>query len=128
MSDIKNPGNTNPLLAGLRGRCPRCGTGKLFDGLLDITDQCRECGLQFFGADAGDGPAVAGIFILGFGVVGLAWMFELLVQPPLWVHAVVWTPVILASTVGLLRPLKGLTVGLQYKYRAVDEPEKLGGQ
>jgi uncharacterized protein (DUF983 family) len=27
----------------------------------------------------------------------------------------------------LLRPLKGLTVALQYRYRAVDEPERLGG-
>lgn len=113
---------------GLLGRCPRCGRGRLFKGLLDIADGCDACGLRFFGHDAGDGPAVAGIFILGTAVVGLAVWVEFTFFPPLWLHAVLWTPVIVGGAVALLRPSKGLTVALQYYYRAVDEEEKLGGQ
>lgn len=114
-------------MAGLRGRCPRCGQGRLFDGFLKITDRCQICGLEFSGHDAGDAPAVAGIFILGFGVVGLAWLVETIMQPPLWLHALIWIPVTVFGAIGLLGPLKGLTVATQFRFRAVDEQTKLGG-
>lgn len=95
--------------------------------MLTITDRCEVCGLEFSGHDAGDGPAVAAIFILGVGIVGLAWALEVVLFPPLWVHAAVWIPVTVIGSVALLRPLKGMTVALQYRYRAVDEPERPGG-
>ena len=112
---------------GLRGRCPRCGRGPLFDGFLTIRERCTVCGLGLGGNDAGDGPAVFGIFILGFGVVGLAGFVEYLFSPPLWLHVVVWTPVIAAGGLLLLRPLKGLMVAIQYRVRSTDEAERPGG-
>jgi len=115
------------LSLGFRGRCPKCGRGSLFKGFLDIADRCGNCGLGFGGHDAGDGPAVAGIFILGFGIVGLAWGLESFFSPPLWLHGLLWIPVTLIGTVVVLRPLKGMTVALQYKFRAVDEEDKPGG-
>lgn len=121
------PSTLRIFVSGLRGRCPRCGRGALFVGFLTITERCPVCGLRFSGHDAGDAPAVAGIFILGFGVVGLAWVLEILLEPPLWLHATVWIPVTVLGTLALLRPLKGLTVAAQFRYRAVDEPESLGG-
>jgi uncharacterized protein (DUF983 family) len=99
----------------------------LFDGYLKITERCSVCGLEFSGHDAGDAPAVAGIFILGFGIGGLAALLEWLMAPPMWLHAALWLPLTLAGTLVILRPLKGLTVALQYRYRAVDEPERPGG-
>ncbi len=98
----------------------------MFEGLLTVTDRCPDCGLEFSGHDAGDGPAVFGIFILGFGIGGLALVVEYLFAPPLWLHAVVWMPVILVMSVVLLRPLKGLTVALQYRFRSVEERERPG--
>lgn len=115
------------LLNGTRGRCPRCGRGALFSGFLDVTERCAVCGLDFSGHDAGDGPAVAGIFILGFGIMGLAWLLEVWLQPPLWLHAVVWIPLTVIGAVALLRPLKGLTIAIQYCVRSVEEPAKPGG-
>ncbi|MBK8176233.1 MAG: DUF983 domain-containing protein [Rhodospirillales bacterium] len=115
------------LARGLRCRCPRCGQGRLFDGFLTVTAHCRTCGLGFGGHDAGDGPAVFAIFILGFGVVGIAAAVEVAYAPPLWVHAVLWTPLILGGGLLLLRPLKGLMIALQHHYRSVDEPQQLGG-
>lgn len=117
---------TAPLWAGLRGRCPRCGKGALFKSYLQVAPSCTVCGLSFSGHDAGDGPAVFGIFILGFVVTGLAIWVEYALSPPLWVHAVVWTTVTVLGAVGLLRPLKGMLIGLQYRYRSVEEPEHPG--
>jgi uncharacterized protein (DUF983 family) len=115
------------LASGLCGRCPRCGRGALFDGFLTITDRCRVCGLEFSAHDSGDGPAVAVIFILGFAIFCLAWMLEVLLSPPLWLHALIWTPLTVIGAVVLLRPVKGLTVAAQFRFRAVDEPERPGG-
>lgn len=124
---VQPPTMSSTLSTGLRGRCPRCGRGSLFASFLTIAERCPECGLSYVGHDAGDGPAVAAIFILGFGVTGLAGFVEYWFMPPMWVHAALWLPMIAIGTLVLLRPLKGLTVALQYRYRAVDEPERLGG-
>lgn len=115
------------LLRGLRGRCPRCGEGRLFDGYLQVAGECPACRLNLAEHDAGDGPAVAATFILGAGIVGPAALLELTVAPPLWVHAVLWGPLVIAGTLAVLRPLKGITVALQYRYRGLDEPPRLGG-
>ncbi len=102
---------------GMRGRCPRCGEGRLFDGFLDISDRCEACGLGFGGHDAGDGPAVFGVLVIGAVVVGLALWLELTLAPPTWVHLVLWTPLILLGSVAILRPLKGVTLALYTKGR-----------
>ena len=111
---------TSPYAAGLRCRCPRCGEGRLFTGFLTLAPRCERCGLDFGFADAGDGPAVFVILIAGFVVVGLAVMVEFLWRPPYWVHAVLWIPAILAVTLGLLRPLKGTLIALQYHHQAAE--------
>ncbi|HJO75221.1 MAG TPA: DUF983 domain-containing protein, partial [Rhodospirillales bacterium] len=75
----------SPLGAGLRGRCPRCGDGRLFESYLKITERCDNCGLGFGGHDVGDGPVVPAIMVLGGIIVGLALWVELAYQPALWV-------------------------------------------
>ena len=54
-----------PPGAALLGLCPRCGKGKLFDGYLDVAKSCTSCGLDYAMFDAGDGPAVFVILIVG---------------------------------------------------------------
>ena len=71
-------------------------------------------------ADAGDGPAVFVILIAGFIVVGSALVVEFVYAPPLWLHAVLWLPLILATTLLPLRPMKGLMVALQYHHKAAE--------
>ena len=120
------PSTFESLAYGMRGRCPRCGRGPLFTGLLTVNSECSVCHLSFAGHDAGDAPAVFGIFILGFLIVGLALALELLLAPPLWVHALLWAPITLIGTIALLRPLRGMTIAVQYRYRSVEEPERPG--
>jgi uncharacterized protein (DUF983 family) len=126
MDEETNRSTAAILMAGLRGRCPRCGRGALFNGLLTVAERCPDCSLSFAGHDAGDAPAVAGIFILGFGICGLAGLVEYFFEPPLWLHAILWIPLTALGALALLRPLKGLTIALQYRFRTVDQPERPG--
>ena len=110
----------SPFRTGLTCRCPRCGNGRLFQGFLDLRPRCEACGLDYAFADAGDGPAVFVIFIAGFIVVGSALITEVLYQPPFWVHALLWGPLILVTTLLPLRPIKGLMTALQYLHRTTE--------
>jgi len=107
------------LATALKCRCPRCGRGKLYAGLLQVAKECPHCGLDLAAQDAGDGPAVFVVFILGAIVVGLALLVEVTFEPPLWVHIVLWTPVILGGAIALLRPLKAALIALEYRHRAL---------
>ncbi|SDT91954.1 DUF983 domain-containing protein [Stappia sp. ES.058] len=107
-----------PLRTGLRGRCPRCGQGRLFHGFLTVRPRCSNCGLAFDFADSGDGPAVFIIMIVGFIVVGLALVVEVAFMPPIWLHMLLWLPLTLILGLGMLRPLKGLMIAQQYRHSA----------
>jgi len=76
------------------------------------------CGLDFRFADAGDGPAVFVILIIGFVITGLALWLEVSAGPPLWLHVVLWLPLTLVLALGLLRALKGVLIALQYSNKA----------
>jgi uncharacterized protein (DUF983 family) len=119
---VANPAVTppNPILAGLAGRCPRCGKGKMFSGFLGLKPACETCGLDYSFVDAGDGPAVFVILIAGFIVVGAALVVETLYQPPFWLHAAMWLPLILITTLAPLRALKGVLIALQYHHKAAE--------
>ncbi len=117
----------HPVIAGLSGRCPRCGEGRLFSGFLKYAETCEACGLDYSSEDAGDGPAVFIILIAGFIVVPLALVVELAAAPPLWLHALLWLPLATALCVGLLRPFRGVMFTLQWHHAArearLDEPD-----
>ncbi len=109
-----------PIGRGLRGRCPRCGEGRLFQGFLSLRPACERCGLSFSFADAGDGPAVFVILIGGGIVVFAALITEVVYQPPYWLHAALWLPLILIVTLVPLRLIKGLLIALQYHHKAAE--------
>lgn len=114
---IKNLPVVPPLRAALACRCPRCGKGRLFSGLLKVRQACEVCGLDLSAHDAGDGPAVFAILFLGMLVVGLAALVEIRFSPPLWVHLLLWGPLIVIGAVAMLRPLKAGLIALQYRHR-----------
>ena len=116
-ADPKYP-HVSPYVAGLLGRRPRCGRGKMFSGLIALVPRCKACGLDYSFADAGDGPAVFVILIAGFLVLGAALWTEIRYEPPMWVHLVIFLPLTMIVCVGLLRPTKGLLVALQYRNKA----------
>jgi uncharacterized protein (DUF983 family) len=94
----------------------------LFAGLLSVRGACENCGLDLSAQDAGDGPAVFVIFFLGLIVVSLAALVEIRYSPPIWVHLVLWTPLILGGAIVMLRPLKAGLIALQYRHHLLLAP------
>jgi len=108
----------SPFATGLACKCPRCGRGRLFASFLTVAERCTVCNLDLKKADSADGPAVFIIFILGFLVVPAAFWVEFRFEPPMWLHLTIWPPVILGGALGLLRPMKGIMIALQYRHKA----------
>jgi uncharacterized protein (DUF983 family) len=107
----------SPVATGLRCRCPQCGRGKLFAGLLTVRERCEVCGLDLRAHDSGDGPAAFLILILGaIDVIGAIWV-ETAFEPPFWVHILIWPVVTLVGTIGLMRPMKATMMAIQFRHR-----------
>ena len=104
----------------LRGRCPRCGRGRLFKSALTFADRCDACDLEIAGFNVGDGPAAFLIFLVGFLVVGLAMWVELGFAPPWWVHALLWPPLVTLTTIVGLRFGKAVLLALEYRHEAAE--------
>ncbi len=117
----------DPIRAGIAGTCPRCGQGRLFQGVLALRKSCGFCGLDYAFADSGDGPAAFVILIVGFVVVGLALWLEVSFSPPFWLHIVLWVPLILILGLFALRLIKGLLITVQYANSAAEGRIDRGG-
>jgi uncharacterized protein (DUF983 family) len=110
----------SPWIAGLTCRCPRCGKGRLFSGYLRVAERCGVCGLDYSFVDAGDGPAVFIMLIVGFVVTGAALIVEIEYAPPYWVHALLWIPLAVGLPLLILRPFKATLIALQYANKAAE--------
>lgn len=108
----------DPLKTGIRGCCPRCGNGKLFNGLLSLKPRCAACGLDYAFADAGDGPAVFVILIVGFIVIGSVLWLEVNYAPPIWLHILLFAPLTIILSLLALRWSKGILIAMQYRHDA----------
>ncbi len=112
------PDKSKILGAGFRGRCPNCLEGSLFDGYLKFARACPTCGESFDIEDAGDGPAVFVIFIVSFLVVPPALVFQMVLEPPVWLTLLIWIPLIVLACLVLLRPFRGLMFAAQVMNKA----------
>lgn len=117
-SQINAPARIHPIRAGLLCRCPGCGEGRLFDGFLKVRNGCERCGLDLKAIETGDGPATFIMQIAGFLVGFSALATEIALHPPLWLHLMIWPPLVAGLAIGLMRPGKALMIALQYRSRA----------
>lgn len=108
----------SPIMAGIKCRCPRCGSGRLFVNGLGMRETCESCGLDYKFVDTGDGPAVFAIFILGFLCVGGVLIAEFKFGVPWWVHVLLLGVVTPLMAYFLLRFLKATLIALQFKNKA----------
>ena len=107
-------GTFEALRRGFRGHCPSCGQGRLFRAFLKVADQCPACGEELHHHRADDFPAYVVIILVGHIVVPLVLETEIWFAPPYWVHTAVWPVVVFGLGLGLLQPVKGAIVGLQW--------------
>jgi uncharacterized protein (DUF983 family) len=109
--------NRNWKSAFFRGsvkRCPRCGTGKVFQGYIRTNDSCSHCSLALHHHRADDAPPYFTMMIVGHVVVPLLLLAEKVWAPELWIHAIIWLPLTLFMTLWLLPRVKGATIGIQW--------------
>jgi len=112
---MRAPGTAEAAIGGL---CPRCGARSLFSGWVKFAPGCSACRLDFAQFNVGDGPAAFLIMIVGAIVTIGAIALQLSVEPPFWVHVLIWAPVTLILVIGLLRIAKGALLQLEYRNRA----------
>jgi uncharacterized protein (DUF983 family) len=116
MTDQQPQSKGQPSLgeAALFGLCPRCGSKTLFDGAIRFAQRCRVCGLDFSSFNVGDGPAAFLTLLIGGLVTGLALWLQLAVDPPFWVHVVLWVPLTALAVVFGLRGAKAALLYAEY--------------
>ena len=73
---------------------------------MSVVKECSVCHAKLGQHDVGDGASVFLIFLLGASIIPMAWAFECLVAPPLWVHVVLWGTVALGIRHVLCAPLR----------------------
>ena len=96
--------------------CPECGKKSVFQSFLKIKEKC-DCGLKLSNLDIGDGPSFFAMFFLNIIIILLAIIVEIKLSPPLWIHLVLWCPLIIILSIIFIRYLKVLFIFLNFKYR-----------
>lgn len=82
------------------------------------------CGLDFSKFNVGDGPAAFLTLIVGALIVILALWLQLSVEPPWWVHVLLWVPLTIAGVIGGLRFAKAALLHSEYRNRAGEGRER----
>ena len=108
----------SPWAAGLMLRCPECGKGAVFSGYLRFRDMCAVCGADFKAADAGDGPAVFVILIVGAIVAPLLIILQVGLDLPDTLALGITMVTAIALCIAFLPPFKSLLFALQWKHKA----------
>ena len=100
------------------GNCPRCRAKTLFAGVISFAPKCRSCGLDYSAFNVGDGAAAFLTLIIGAVVSGLAIWLQLRVEPPFWVHIVLWVPLTMFAVLAGLRYGKSRLLVAEYRRKA----------
>ncbi|MCC6787193.1 MAG: DUF983 domain-containing protein [Hyphomonadaceae bacterium] len=108
----------SPWVAGLTLRCPQCGKGGVFSGYLRLRDACPVCGADFKSADAGDGPAVFVILIVGAIVAPLLIFLQVGLDLPDTLALGITLVAAIVLCVAFLPPFKATLFALQWKHKA----------
>ena len=99
---------------GLRCRCPACGQSSMFQHFLKVDATCRACGEELHHHRADDLPAYLVVAIAGHILLSLTLWVEITYSPDYWVYAVTFLPLSLLLIFGLIQPIKGMIVALQW--------------
>lgn len=102
------------MLSGAKNHCMNCGEGRIFDGFLATRHACEACGEEFHHHRADDAPPYFTITIVGHIVIPALLIVEVMWRPALWIHMSIWVPLTLFLSLGLMRPIKGALIGLQW--------------
>ncbi len=90
----------------------------MFSSYLRLRDSCPVCGADFRAADAGDGPAVFVILIVGAIVAPLLFILQFALHLPDWLSLTLTLLAAIVLCLALLAPFKATLFALQWKHKA----------
>ena len=107
-----HPPMKTAIWRGLKGLCPACGKAPIFNGYLKVVAACANCRAPLGLARADDAPPYLTILVAGHIIVPLLFEVDRMGEPSVWLMAAIFLPLTLMLCLGLLRPIKGGTVGV----------------
>ena len=120
------PSLPTALGRGLVGRCPVCGRGRVFDGFLRVVARCEHCAAPLGLARADDAPPYFTILIVGHIVIPPMLIMQRLADPSPWLLLAIFVPPTAILAIGLIRPVKGATVGLMLSFNMLQTDTEIG--
>jgi uncharacterized protein (DUF983 family) len=86
----------------------------MFRAFLKVADECPACGEELHHHRADDFPAYLVIVIVGHILVPIVLAVETEIAPAVWISMTVWPLAALTMALGLLQPVKGAVVAIQW--------------
>jgi uncharacterized protein (DUF983 family) len=101
-------------MRGIRGKCPRCGEGRLFRKWLKPREHCPVCTLDLTPQRADDFPAYIAILVTGHVMAPLIIMLSLDFELGPLAMVSILVPLALVMMLGMLQPAKGAVIAAQW--------------
>ncbi len=114
------------MLRGAAARCPLCGRGRLFAGMLRLSERCSACEAPLGAIHADDAPPYFGIFITAHLIIAMVVFTDQRTALPVWEMVALFLPLTLVVAMLLLRPIKGATVAVMLKLGLIGEHRESG--
>jgi uncharacterized protein (DUF983 family) len=102
---------------GSSGRCPHCGEGRLFRAYLKPVMTCPVCAEDLSHQRADDFPPYITMVIAGHILVPLMLTMQMLTDFSVATYLAIYLPVTVIAVFGLMQPVKGAVIGLQWALR-----------
>ncbi len=117
-ADTKRASTLTAIWRGARGRCPRCGEGRLLHHYLKMVDCCAVCGEPYGHYRTDDAAPWLTILVVGHITVPFVVLTEMTFDPPLWLMLAVFLPLIVGLTLVLLPRCKGIMAAVLWAMQA----------
>ena len=109
MSNIQKPNWKAAFLC----RCPSCGSGGIFYQFIKVKNHCPKCNIDLAQFETADGPAFFAITFVSIFIGFAAGLVEIIYAPALWVHLVLWLPLVFIGSAIFIRITKTLMIAHQ---------------
>ena len=107
--------NTSLFKKVIYGLCPSCASVCIFKYYIKLLAVCPNCGYIININKIGDGAAWFTMLITSVIAALGVYILEIMFQPDLWVHIMIWFPVIFSLSFIILRPFKALLLCISSK-------------
>jgi len=103
------------ILRGLLGRCPHCGSGKIFDGYLKVHPICTNCSAPLGDMPADDAPPYVAMLVVLHGLAILVLVFYHGIYQPSLALMLFFLVLLAVICMAALRLAKGAIIAILLK-------------